>query len=158
MNPDAYVLSNTELVDAIIALNFEVARQTGLETQRFKLTITGGDRYMKDDKVLSKTDDQTASDSKPNTRHRQDRGALAVDLRVPKNVSKDVVLKAAKTVGFTEIATKYTDKHIHLALPLSAKDNYVNQDRLDECNIPTFVETQYAPDPEENRARACEAR
>ena len=141
-NPDEIVLSNTSVERHVVEFNSEVARISATPTTDFTFVVTGGDRYVRDGKVYSSTNNQVVSGTSLLSRHITSNGALGVDLRVPSNISIADIKKAAKNVGFEEIINRYPDGHLHLALPKSEKSAYLKDTRVDKTYSPTFQETE----------------
>ena len=139
------VLSNKKLISSTKKFDAAVAKYSGKKSSQFTFEITGGDRYKKGDMVYSKTNNSLIDKSSKISRHLQERGAVAVDLSNPYNISNDIIEKAAKEAGFTEIKTDYKDGHFHIALDPTGEDKDSNKNY-----IPTNSDFQNSNDSYKN--------
>ncbi|WP_185154163.1 DUF6443 domain-containing protein [Fulvivirga sp. M361] len=137
INPQKFVLSNKHLIKALNKFDKAVAKITGQKRSDFTFTITGGDRYKKDGKIYSATDDSWIKHSHKNSRHLRERGGLAVDVRKSK-FSDKVLKKAAKKAGLKFVSgSNYTDGHFHMALdPTEHTQKYLDDPNINKNYIP----------------------
>src|SRR5690606_10394168 len=98
--------------------NFDraVARISGKDINSFTFVVSGGDRYKKDGKIYSSTNNKEISKSSKKSQHLEDEGATGIDLKFADGISYDVLVKAAEETGFRiDPSGKYVD-HFHLDL------------------------------------------
>ncbi len=134
-NSGNYVLSNP---NKLKEFDDNLARITGKSSISYSFEVTGGDRYKSDGKVFSATNNLEVKNSEPNSRHLQESGALAVDLRIPDGISDEDIRQAAEEAGFTEIISNYSDGHLHLGLPISEGQEYLQSTAVNKKYVPTF--------------------
>jgi RHS repeat-associated protein len=141
-NPYYMVLSNPMVIAGLKLFDQEISNLSGLSSADYTFVITGGDRYRLDGKVYSATNNQEVPNSSPISRHLQERGALAVDLRKPENIGNDIIEEAMLKAGFDQkdFRNNYEDGHLHFALPLHEMDKYLNNKDINKSYIPKFNE------------------
>jgi RHS repeat-associated protein len=116
-NPRNMVLSNRTLIRQMKLFDRSVAKLSNQSVNSYTFIITGGDRYMKDGKIYSASNGGRVGNSASKSYHLQERGALAVDIKLTDGtVSSDIMEQAAKEVGMriNPNGEPYTDGHIHL--------------------------------------------
>ena len=111
------VLSNKTLIKKLKAFDLAVARLAERDVNSYKFVISGGDRYKKDGKIYSATNNKVISNSSDQSQHLKEEGATAVDLKFAEGISYDILVQAAKEVGLrVDPDGKYDDGHFHLDL------------------------------------------
>jgi RHS repeat-associated protein len=138
VNPNHYVLSNKKFIAEMKNFDLAVARLSGKETEAFTMTVSGGDRYKKGDKIFSRTNDSEIKNSASKSKHLQSEGAIAVDLATT-DISYEILNKAAKESGFRiDPSGSYDDGHFHIDLKDSKyKDEYLKDESIDHNYIPS---------------------
>ncbi len=142
VNPNKIVINNRKVIRKIRVLNHQIARRTRLGNKDFQITISGGDRYKKEDgKIYSLSNDQEIKKSAKKSRHLISEGARAIDLEITNDggsiVHNDLIDEIAKDLGFSYTKKDYDDGHIHLQLPESDSEKDLD---VDDKNIPTNKE------------------
>jgi RHS repeat-associated protein len=99
-NPRNLVLSNRTLMKQMRAFDRSVSRISGKNINSYTFTITGGDRYRKNGKIYSSSNNKHIPTSVSKSLHLQEEGAKAVDLSLPNNIPYDVLKQAAEETGF----------------------------------------------------------
>lgn len=138
INPNNYVLSNKEFINKLKEFDLAVARLSGKDVNSFSMQITGGDRYKKNGKIYSATNNTEIKNAATSSRHLQSEGAIAVDLDT-KDISVDILKKAAAAAGFRYNPDgSYGDGHFHIDLQgTEEKDDYLNDEEVDKSYIPS---------------------
>ena len=124
-NSNGYVLSNRTLMEQLAKFDIMVSRLSGLDRNSYLFNISGGDRYRKNGKIYSATNNTPVGKSAKFSPHLRESGAFAVDLAFSKNISYDIIQAAAKSVGMRlDPDGAYTDGHFHLDIK-NYKGNFV---------------------------------
>jgi len=146
-NPNKYVLSNQNLIKKIKEFDLAVAKLSGKNVSSFTITVTGGDRYKKDDKIFSSTNNSEIKNSASKSKHLQSEGAIAVDLATS-DISYDILKNAAKETGFRiDPSGSYDDGHIHIDLvDTKYKSDYLKDDKINKNNKPTNKDFEHNSD------------
>lgn len=147
-NPNNYVLSNKNLIKKIKEFDLAVAKLSGKSVSSFTITVTGGDRYKKGDKIFSSTTNSEIKNSASKSKHLQSEGATAVDLATS-DISYDILKNAAKEAGFRiDPSGSYDDGHIHIDLAdTKYKSDYLKDDKINKSNKPTNKDFEHNSDP-----------
>jgi len=128
INPQGQVIGNVRMEEALILLNREVMRVTGLTNDQFNIEITGGDRTIGEGGKHIEIGGTGGwiEDSKEGSDHLASKGGTAIDISTKpgkignKLVSKDLLEEAARDVGLYPSGEYPT--HLHLELPNSAAE------------------------------------
>ena len=137
VNTNNYVLSNKTFINQMKAFDLAVAKYAGVDVNSYTIYITGGDRYTKDGKIYSSTNNSEIKNSATKSKHLRSEGAVAVDLATSE-ISADILKKAAVETGFRyNPSGDYDDGHFHIDLQDSKfKDDYLNDKNVDEDYVP----------------------
>lgn len=118
------------------------------------MEVTGGDRYKKNGKVYSATNDKEIKKSAKNSKHIQENGAVGVDLSFPQSVSSDILEQAATETGMRyNPGGDYSDGHFHVDLGSKSKeaDAYLNDDSVDKNYVPT--DSDFSPQEQQEKEK-----
>ena len=138
VNTNKMVLSNKTLISKLKEFDLAVARISKQNVGSYTFTITGGDRYEKDGKIFSATNDNEIPASATHSRHLRSEGAVAVDL-TEASIDPKILKEAAKETGFRYNPDgDYDDGHFHIDLKnKKLKDAYLNDKDVNTNNVPS---------------------
>jgi len=109
------VLSNQTLIQKLKKFDKAVSRLSGKPINSYNFVITGGDRYLDDNGLVrSATNNLHIEESKSDSKHLQEFGAKALDLRLAEGISYDILKQAADEVGLWITDEGAYDTHFHL--------------------------------------------
>ena len=124
-NPKKYVLGNPNVEKALKALDAKIAEMKNLKSEDFVIVISGGDRYKKDGKIYSSSDNKEIEGSHKKSAHLISSGARGIDFKMldsKSKISKEDIEKAWKKLGYSQYEDDHKkDPHIHVGLPYNKR-------------------------------------
>jgi len=137
-NPNSLVVNNSRLINKVADLNQLIVQRTGLSSSSFTVRVSGGDRYVKDGKIYSLSNNKEITGAVSKSRHLFSEGARAIDLKIDNDgdglVTNSLLMELATEAGFV-YTSEYESGHVHLHLPESYSVEGLTED---DKNIPSY--------------------